>query len=332
MARPRLTGGLSSGIQRPMPPHISIMGNRFTLIDASGQTKQVETFDPKLGPYLDCCIVDVNAVVSRIYYESEGFDPDNPTAPDCYSDNGTAPSANAPSPQSARCDGCPQAAWGATTSKLTGKGVPKCRSYKKMAVILPDLPSMVFLLAVPPASLKAAQAYSQKVDDYKVDLPDIITRVSFAPGVLGTLVFDAVEHADDEMKARVDKLWENDVGCPQIVGRNDKPALAAPVTTMRLEPAQPQPQPAQQDPLAAFDATATAGRPAFGQTNGEKKPPGRPRKTKPQMVQEPPKAALGKPLQAPATEQGKFGVVENPAAADDAMGKTLDSLFGTKFE
>jgi hypothetical protein len=329
MTRPNLAGGLGSGIASGFPAHVSIMGQRFTLVDGAGEKEGVETFDPKLGPYLDCVIVDVNAKVSRMFYLNDTFDPDNPAAPDCWSDNGVAPSVNAASPQSAECGTCPKAAWGSATSKVTGKGIPACKSYKKIAILIPG-GDEVYLLSVPPNSLRAVQAYSQKVSGFGVDVCDIITRVSFQAGTLGTLVFDAVGHADTEMKALVERIWEAG-GCPQIVGRNDQPRLAAPVQAPQITAAPP---PAPPQDFLKQQAEAFSGLP-------EKKPRGRPR-----TVVDAPKNSLEapfKPQQAQVTNfptpqhaglpplGEKFGIAQNAPEPNPQLSSQLDALFSTKF-
>src|SRR5260370_511852 len=80
---------LTSGLGVSAPPYISIMGGRFTLIDAAGNKIPVQTFDPKIGLYVDVIIIAINKEISRIYYA----EPFNPGAtefkpPDCWSDNG----------------------------------------------------------------------------------------------------------------------------------------------------------------------------------------------------------------------------------------------------
>src|SRR5260221_12974140 len=81
---------LSHNLGAVAPPYVSIMGNRFMLIDAAGNEMPVPTFDPTIGVYLDACIVDTGDHLSRIYYYQR-YDPSAATfnPPDCWSDNGT---------------------------------------------------------------------------------------------------------------------------------------------------------------------------------------------------------------------------------------------------
>ena len=134
-------GGISAG----SPAHISIAGNRFTLVDEAGNQKPVQTL------YLDVCVIDANAAVSKIYFDPRTpFEPggDNSNPPICWSDNGVGASAQASQPQNASCQLCPQNAWGSATSKATGKPVKACNDVKKVAVIVPGI-DMAFLLRRP---------------------------------------------------------------------------------------------------------------------------------------------------------------------------------------
>jgi hypothetical protein len=236
---------------------------------------------------------------------------------------------NAAKPQSLECGTCPKAEWGSATSKVTGKGIPACKSYKKLAILIPGFGDIVFMLAVPPASLKAAQAYSQKVAGYKLDLCDIITRISFQPGTLGTLVFDAVGHADDAQKAMVDRIWEAG-GCPQVVGRNDQPRLAAPTNGAALQAVLQ----AVEDPQPA-----SAPEPPKDFLAEQAKQPGKPR-GRPHTVAPAPKDALEAPFNPqqaqvtpfpaqPAAE--KFGIAKDAPEPNAALSSQLDALFSTKF-
>ena len=89
------------------PPFLSIMGNRLTLIDSAGEEIPVTTYDPKIGPYLDCVVIDALERTSKVFYDK----PYDPSAtqyepPACWSDNGVGPSRNAAVPQPSTCADC----------------------------------------------------------------------------------------------------------------------------------------------------------------------------------------------------------------------------------
>lgn len=81
----------------------------------------------------DLNVVIVNAApkVGRIFY-AKAWSPDaEPTAPDCFSNDGKAPDAKAANPQSSSCDDCPN------NIKGSGQGNSKaCRYSRRIAVLL----------------------------------------------------------------------------------------------------------------------------------------------------------------------------------------------------
>lgn len=80
---------------------------------------------------LDVVIVSASPKVGRIFY-AKAWTPDaEPTAPDCFSNDGIAPDAGSTAPQSSRCDSCGQ------NIKGSGQGTSKaCRYSRRIAVNL----------------------------------------------------------------------------------------------------------------------------------------------------------------------------------------------------
>jgi hypothetical protein len=85
----------------------------------------------KVKGNLDVVIVNASPKVGRIFY-AKAWTPDaDPTAPDCFSNDGVAPDAGAVSPQSSRCDTCAQ------NIKGSGQGTSKaCRYSRRIALNL----------------------------------------------------------------------------------------------------------------------------------------------------------------------------------------------------
>lgn len=215
---PDVGAALSANLGSAMPPHVSIGGGRFTLIDASNNEIPVPTFDPTIGVYLDACIVDVNEHMSRQYF-SKPYDPSAPgERPDCYSDNGSAPSISAPTPQSPTCAACPQAVWG---SKISAQGnkIPACTQKQKMALLVPGFPTL-FLLAVPPNSHSYLREYTERAKGNQMNLANVVTRISFVPGVQGTLQFAPVNYID-EPTAKLRQAAYAEKKTDALIGRND---------------------------------------------------------------------------------------------------------------
>jgi hypothetical protein len=161
-----------------------------------------------------------------------------------------------------------------------------------------------------------------------IDACDIVTRIWFLPGINGTLSFDATEYADDATKALVDKIWEGG-GCPNVVGRNDQPRIAAPVQ-QEVKPLPSISAPVQQEVKPLRPATEEAP------LSIEPKKRGRPR-----TVVDAPKNSLEAPFkpQAQVTQfptpqqqnEEKFGIAKNAPEPNPQLSSQLESLFSTKF-
>jgi len=87
----------------------------------------------KIKGDLNVIIVNAAPRVGRIFY-MKAWSPDaEPTAPDCFSNDGRTPDARAANPQASSCDNCPQ------NIKGSGQGQSKaCRYSRRLAVMLED--------------------------------------------------------------------------------------------------------------------------------------------------------------------------------------------------
>lgn len=85
----------------------------------------------KIKDDLNAIIVNAAPKVGRIFY-AKAWSPDaEPTAPDCFSNDGNAPDAKAANPQARSCNDCPQ------NVKGSGQGQSKaCRYSRRVAVVL----------------------------------------------------------------------------------------------------------------------------------------------------------------------------------------------------
>lgn len=221
-----VVGGINIGKAHP---RVSIKQNRFRLIDEQGQ----EFVVPQL--YLDVIIVGANPVVSKMYYAG-AYNPQaaEAEAPTCWSDNGTAPSSRASTPQSGTCEACPHNVWG---SKVTpaGSKIKACADSKKMAVILVDNPTgPVYELRVPGASLENIKAIAESMSAKGVPLPGLIIRLTFDETAgYPKLLFTAVNYISADQKAAVMDVIDGEE-VKEAVGMGDVPrtagaALAPPV-------------------------------------------------------------------------------------------------------
>lgn len=219
--------GISSGSW----PRISLKGGYFRLQDPQGQ----EVVVPER--YLDVVLVGVNSHgLSKIYY-SGAYDPaGDGTAPDCYSDNGVAPSERATRPQCGTCAACPHNVWG---SKITPSGaqVKACADVKKVAVLLANnTEGAVFELRIPSASLSNLGAYVRGLDAAGIPAASIITRLSFDTAsdypklLFGTPVLREGQspYITQEMLADVMEVVGSDE-VKRATGEDDKPRVATEV-------------------------------------------------------------------------------------------------------
>jgi len=323
-----------TGIGGALPPHLSIGGNRFTLVDAAGSKQLVQTL------HLDCCIVDLSDHMAKQYYEYD-YEPGSDDPPTCYSTNGIVPDAGAAKRQARTCAECPQNSRGSATSKLSGKPIKACRDEKWLAILLTDMPGILFQLKVTPGSFKNWASYVERVKNQGVDMNVLLTRLSFEPEKNGVLTFAPINWIDAAMADMRDKAYAGNA-TDILVGRSEaQVALPGPTVTVALPRVEP-----QQIVASAF-ATAPFQQP--GPTSVPLAEPGkRKRRTKAEIAAANaangglPSTIMGQPSQqdvAPAFQKAPFrpdpapvqpapfGIQQsNPMPA--AVSSALDDFFG----
>jgi hypothetical protein len=155
---------------------ISIRGGKFRMM-VDGQQVAM-----KKDGTLNLVVVNA-AAVSRQYYGG-AFDPDNPSAPDCWSLDTNAPAPEVPeeSRQSARCADCKM------NIKGSGQGDSRaCRFSQRLAVVLEGELDKVYQLAVPAASLfgeangkdMPLQAYIKFLSAHNTPAIGVVTEARF---------------------------------------------------------------------------------------------------------------------------------------------------------
>ena len=135
---------------------ISFKQSRFRMVVGGA-----ETIIPSLE--LDLVIVRVNEGISKTWYEKDWNPNDEPGAPECSSDDGIRPRADAEKPQcgpDGLCANCPQNQWGSKVNKMTGAKIKACTDTKRMAIMPPghdgrytNTAQDLFQVSIPPASL-----------------------------------------------------------------------------------------------------------------------------------------------------------------------------------
>jgi hypothetical protein len=265
--------------------------------------------------YLDAVLVDSNQVMSKVYY-ANAYNPaqDRFTPPDCWSDNGTAPSIAAARPQNDICATCSQNVWGSKTNAL-GNKVKACDDVKKLAFVVPMLNNdWVFLLRLKGSSHRNWATYVEKVMRHQLgarpmDPTDVVTRIYFEPDHIGILQFHHLDLIDQRVAQLQDKIWQAR-STDSLVGRNDRPRdQSQPIAPVTNGGAQgvgfvPLPVAPQQPTIASAFAQATIPQPGPQQ--------------RPPVASEPPRRKRGRPAQSPV--QSVQGPPEGPAPASQGQG------------
>jgi hypothetical protein len=156
--------------------NISIKGGVFRLI-ASG--KEVDAIEER---YLDVVIVNAAPKVSRVWY-AKAYDGSSAIAPDCWSQDGDKPAADAENPQASTCAACEKNVAG------SGQGNSRaCRYQQRLAVVLAnDMDGDILQLTAPATSVfgkedgdnRPLQAYARWLTAQNIDPSEVITRMRF---------------------------------------------------------------------------------------------------------------------------------------------------------
>ena len=217
---PDFTDFAGDGLGSTLPPHVSIQGNVFTLIDAAGQEYQPM-------PTMDVVIVDRSNVTCKMYFGKpwtpgqESRDP-----PMCWSTNGIGPSREAQVPQARTCAECANNVKGSAISAISGATIKACRDEFHLAILLPTIPDMMFRYVLTPGSFKNWNAYIAPFKNSNVKISMVVTRMSFVPKVNGEVMFSSVgwaEPATNDVVVAALRAKKTDA----LVGRNDVPRTAA---------------------------------------------------------------------------------------------------------
>ena len=325
----------SAGLGVAMPPHVSIRGNTFTLVDAGGNEAPFP-----VGTPLDMVVVDSAKLPAKRFYKNK-WTPDSNEPPTCWSSNGITPDTSATEKQSPTCAACPQNARGSAVSAISGVAIKACRDEKWLAILLPQYPTMLFQLVVTPGSFKNWQAYTKNFGGSSgVDVSDVITRVTFQPQVNGVLQFEILGYAqnnpqyiDGNILAVLEKAWA-EKSTDVLVGRTEPaglPAIPAPLGPAPAPAFNPMQQPAQVQPPVPFVPTpapvaATPGMsatpaPTVATTSPSEAAPRRRRRTAAEMAAANGAAPAAQPAPfqpAPAPAQAPFMPAAAPAPAAPA--------------
>ena len=261
-------------------PVISIKGKVFHI--KRGDEKTLVTKpdgDGEPAASLEVIVLKTHPGVAKTYY-SKGFSEGSVEKPDCYSNDGTAPAADAQSPQAKKCAACPHNQWG---SKITedGKKGKSCADVKRLAVAPAGQINDPMLLRVPAASLKTWDQYVDLLKKRGVPPPAVVTKVGFDYTVAHpALTFKPVGFIDEAMAVEVKEVLDTDVvqniigGAPtaaEVDNGDDAPKAAA--KPAPIEEEAPAPAPEKSAKLAAVVEEAEAAPKAKVKVEAEEEAP-----------------------------------------------------------
>lgn len=293
--------------QRGGFPVISIKGKVFHI--KRGDEKTLVS-DPTAGDdvparSIEVVVIKTHPGVAKTYY-SKGFSEGSVEKPDCYSNDGVAPAADAQDAQARKCAACPHNQWG---SKITedGKKAKACQDVKRLAVAAAGQLNDPMLLRVPAASLKTWDQYVDLLKKRGVPPPSVVTKIGFDYAVAHpALTFKPVGFVSDEMVAEIRETMESDV-VSNIIG-GVVPETAPEVGDGPLEA----PAPKAEKPTPAKKAEATKAKPSSSLASVVEGAP--PAKAKVRVEQEDDEAP------APAKK------AEPKVVVDDDLGAELDDM------
>jgi hypothetical protein len=201
----------------PLAKALATSGGFKRITISKGKFRRImdgEVMGANPGP-LNVIVVNALPKVSRGYYAA-AYDPSaTPTLPDCWSELGDVPAADAPKAQSAACTTCPQNIDG---SGANGKG-RACRFHRRVAVMLEgDETGELYSLQIPSKSLFGKgtgnshpfESYLKFLTANNVSIDRIVTEVSFDDSFEEDVVrFTPLRHLTDEEVGTVAEAQAN---------------------------------------------------------------------------------------------------------------------------
>jgi hypothetical protein len=248
--------GNSSGMGFPV---VSIKGKVFHI--TRGGEKQLITKpgedDP--APSIEVVVIKANPNKSKVFY-ANGYQEGKDAKPDCYSNDGITPAADAQEAQSVKCATCAHNQWGSHITD-SGKKSKACSDSRRLAIATVDTPADPMLIRVPAASMKALEEYGKILVARGVRPEMVVTRIGFdysvahpqltfkPVGLIGDITqLTAIKHASESaLAAQIAGVLPTAATDP---GNEDAPASDTPDA-----PAAPAPAPA---PAAAAPAKPAA--------------------------------------------------------------------------
>lgn len=226
---------------RTTVPSLSPAGKNWTISYEGTKTKLERNIDGDMVPVsvMPVVILDYAKRRGRAYYEG-AYNPDQESAPICWSEDGIVPDPNSPKLQSDKCANCPRAIKG---SKITdaGKATVECSQHRMLAV-MPVIGNNFFPHALrlkiaitsdfdktsPDAEKDGWRAFQQYTDFLKgnsvLHTASLVTKMKFdANATYPKIFFSASRWLTEEEIAKV-KPFTTDPDTQKLLGGTWTPA------------------------------------------------------------------------------------------------------------
>ena len=191
-------------------PLISIKGKVFHVVRGDERTLVTKPNDEdEAAGSLEVVIIAANPNKSKVYY-AHGYEEGSSAKPECYSNDGIQPAADAEDPQSNKCATCPHNQWGSRITDNGSKG-KACADSMRLAVAPAGQLNDPMLLRVPAASLKVLGSYGSQLAKRGVGPEHVVTKISFDYNVAHpSLLFKAVRFIDEDQLAEIEQVLQDE--------------------------------------------------------------------------------------------------------------------------
>lgn len=190
-------------------PVVSIKGKVFHVQRGDERTLVTKPGEDDPAATLEVVIVATNPNKSKVYYGS-GYEEGSSAKPDCYSNDGIAPAADAEEPQSKKCAVCPHNQWGSRITDNGGKG-KACADSMRLAIAPAGQLNDPMLLRVPAATLKVLGQYGAQLAKRGVEPKHVVTKIGFDYNVAHpALTFKAVRFVEEDELAEIETTLEEE--------------------------------------------------------------------------------------------------------------------------
>jgi len=249
MSKALAGGSLGGGGKR-----ISIKGGVFRLVNGGKEIASIE------DRHLDVVVVNAAPKIARVFY-LKSYDAESVSGPDCYSNDGETPEANAVNKQAEKCSECPKNIAG------SGQGNSRaCRYQQRLAVVLAnDIGGDVMQLTLPATSIfgkeegdkRPLQAYARWLAAQNIDPSEVVTRMKFDTKSESPKLFFVTMRwlTDDEFPIATEK-GKTDEAVKAVTFTVAKTDNVAPPAPLKIEGTRPMGELTKEEDAPAYEPIA----------------------------------------------------------------------------